>query len=208
MQEIFKTIEGYNGKYQISNFGNIKAITSSNPDGKLRALEKSKSKDAFYYRITLHDKEHTKRFLVHRLVAEYFIPKLDPSKDQINHIDNNGLNNHVDNLEWCTASENMQHSHKQDRQKHVKAAAAIGRKDAANKKAQLKYSKFLNVNLNGRILLSFYVGGNKKQEYKGNFACAKCHSNFIASLDATLRNQQRSKPLYCRSCSSKEEDIV
>lgn len=48
-------------------------------------------------------------YLVHRLVAQVFIPNPE-GKPQINHIDGNPLNNHIDNLEWATASENNLHS--------------------------------------------------------------------------------------------------
>lgn len=63
-----------------------------------------------YHRITLSQNNIQKRFQTHRLVAEYFIPNPD-NKPCVNHIDGNGMNNNVSNLEWCTYSENERHSY-------------------------------------------------------------------------------------------------
>lgn len=62
----------------------------------------------FSYNITLPDGSK-KRLYAHRLVAQAYIPNPE-NKEQINHIDGNILNNHVDNLEWVTQSENQQHA--------------------------------------------------------------------------------------------------
>lgn len=59
--------------------------------------------------IGLGSRNKHKGQLVHRLVAQAYIPNPE-NKPQVNHLDGDKSNNHVSNLEWCTASENMRHS--------------------------------------------------------------------------------------------------
>jgi hypothetical protein len=99
--EIWKDIEGYD--YIISNYGNIKHIRNN------KYLKERYTKG--YNRIALHKNGKQKNFFVHRLVAEVFITNSEDKK-QVNHIDGNKLNNNVDNLEWCTHSENQVHRYR------------------------------------------------------------------------------------------------
>ena len=73
-----------------------------------------KSRDASTYRICcLSTPSGQKMVYHHRLVAQTFIPNPE-NKPEVNHKDGNKLNNHVDNLEWVTASENIQHAYDKD----------------------------------------------------------------------------------------------
>lgn len=102
MTEIWKEIKGTNGKYLVSNKGNIKG-----PKGTLKLFARG-----LYLAVSIRYGEAGKRYAksehVHRLVATAFVSNLD-NKSQVNHIDGNKFNNNADNLEWVTAQENQQH---------------------------------------------------------------------------------------------------
>ena len=68
------------------------------------------SRDKRYKSVTATVDGKQKHYYVHRLMAEAFIPNTE-NKPQVNHIDGNPLNNNIDNLEWVTASENIQHAY-------------------------------------------------------------------------------------------------
>lgn len=102
--EIWKDIKDYEGLYQVSNLGNVKRKKDN------YVFKKSKNSSG-YRVVTLTKNKIEKSVSVHRLVANAFIPN-PKNKSQINHIDGNKMNNIIDNLEWCTASENMEHAYK------------------------------------------------------------------------------------------------
>jgi len=212
MKEIYKNVKGFEGYYQVSNLGNIKSLGAyNNRKEKLLTQENTKTKSVYYKRVKLHKNGKYTRFLVHRLVAMHFMPN-PKNKPQVNHIDNNTTNNTAENLEWCTASENMQHSRNQGRQDKVTALATIAMRKANLVKSKTKYDVFIGTDLNGRVLISYKscIKPNGKPRYKGVFKCVNCDSTFTAELDSSIRNSKREKPCYCRSCSSKykDKDIV
>jgi hypothetical protein len=96
--EHWKQIEFGNGKYSVSDSGNVK----NNITGKLLS---SQIQNSGYRLVHLHDNGKRKASTIHRLVALAFIdnPEL---KTMVDHIDCNKLNNHVSNLRWVTACEN------------------------------------------------------------------------------------------------------
>lgn len=90
--------------YSVSDQGNIR----NDKTGYIFQL-KNKQKHDRYATVVIGPKENRIRRKVHRLVAQMFIPNPE-NKPEINHIDGNKFNNRVDNLEWCTHSENMKHA--------------------------------------------------------------------------------------------------
>ena len=103
MEEIWKDIKGYEGKYKVSNLGNVKSLNYCNTNTS-KILSGAIMPNG-YKKICLYKNGKQKNFLVHRLVADAFIPNPN-NLPQINHKDENRANNNVSNLEWCTAKYN------------------------------------------------------------------------------------------------------
>ena len=109
--EIWKPIEGFEDRYEISNKGRVKSINRIikvfNKGGIKRVPDKILriSKDHKGYAVVGIGRKTCK---VHRLVAKAFIDNPD-NKPQINHIDGNKMNNTAENLEWSTQAENTIH---------------------------------------------------------------------------------------------------
>lgn len=110
MSEIWKPIKGYEGLYEVSNLGRVKSLSFRNSRGTFKRDLIMKSENCHgYKRLSLSTNDVQKGFSVHRLVSQAFISNPD-NKTQINHKDYDKTNNHVENLEWCTAKENTRHA--------------------------------------------------------------------------------------------------
>lgn len=105
---MLKPIEGYDGKYFVSDDGTVFSIKRQGNCGKILSQHENSNG---YLRVPLTNKNVHKQELVHRLVATAFIPNPD-NLPQVNHKDGNKKNNNASNLEWCTKSENMAHASK------------------------------------------------------------------------------------------------
>lgn len=107
MEEIFKDIKGFEGKYQISNLGRVKSLNYIYP-GNVGFLSPINHHGG-YQVVHLSDNGKVYNKTIHTLVAKAFIPQ-PKGKPIVNHIDGNKHNNEVSNLEWVTYKENTQHA--------------------------------------------------------------------------------------------------
>lgn len=99
-KEYWKPVVGYEGLYEVSNWGRVKSLKF----GKERILKPCTNRYGYLF-VKLCKDGKVKPFTVHRLVAEAFLPNPD-NLPQVNHKDENKQNNIVSNLEWCSAQYN------------------------------------------------------------------------------------------------------
>lgn len=148
--EVFKDIKGYEGLYQISNYGRVKSLNYNNT-GKERILIPGKGRSG-YLQVKLCKKGKQKNHLVHRLVAQAFMPNPD-NLPEVNHINEVKTDNRVENLEFC------------DRKYNTNYGTGIQRK--AEKQINGKLSKTVyQYSLNG-VLVAEYPSTNEVERQLG-----------------------------------------
>lgn len=104
---MWKTIPAFGGRYEASEYGEIRHSLNKN-------IRKPRMNKFGYLQMNFSRNDGTGKsdtVLVHRLIALTFIENPN-NLPEVNHKDGNKSNNHVDNLEWCTPSENGKHAHK------------------------------------------------------------------------------------------------
>ena len=101
IEEQWLDIPGYEGLYQISNFGRVKSFYFK----KHRILKHHKVKG--YSNVELYKNKKKKQFYIHRLVMENFCPIENMNVLDVNHKDEDKSNNHISNLEWMTHKDNL-----------------------------------------------------------------------------------------------------
>jgi hypothetical protein len=144
--EVFVDIQGYEGYYQVSNYGNVRSLDRVivEKSGKTQTLKgrilKPRTNPGGYRYIELGKNGTKATFAIHHLVAQAFIPN-PGNKRTVNHIDGNKLNNSLINLEWSTYSENLEHAYKTGLRRAVQIEA-VGSK---NYKRKLKSEQVLEI---------------------------------------------------------------
>ena len=132
---MWKDIPGYEGLYKVSDSGDVYNIKSK------RKLKLTVS-DAGYHKVNLRNNGSVKTHLVHRLVALSFIPN-PKEKPQVNHIDEDSLNNSLSNLEWCTPKENCNHGTRLERIRNLIDYEVVAKKNS---------KPIIQMNMQGQIV--------------------------------------------------------
>lgn len=201
--ERWKTVEGYEGMYMVSNTGLVKSLTRTvlnkhgNPQtypGKLLKPDVLVSNTTSYHRVTLSKGNKTSRFSVHRLVAKAFIPNPD-NKPFINHIDNDGTHNNESNIEWVTHSENMVHAQKQGRLFQSQSTGGKKGSRVNLQKQVAKISKLLGTSV-GKWLV---VDDSRMIRAKKTYLLCRCSCGRQQRIE--LGRLERNEVSCCKTCA-------
>ena len=168
--EEWRSVDGYDGRYEVSNYGRVKSLPKYNYK-KSYILATRPHKVSGRVSVMLSD-EHgkTKRVSVHRLVAMAFVENPCPERyTEINHKDENPTNNSADNLEWCDRWYNMHYKELHKRIKYFKRPVS-----AVNDNGDFMYfTAITNAKALGFDSYGIYESINKpmrdgsKRKYKG-----------------------------------------
>lgn len=168
MEEIWRDIPGFEGKYQISNLGNLKTVNSM---GERRECHFRKNPSG-YLQMTTH-------LYLHRLVAKLFIPNPD-NLPVVNHKDGDKTNNCVDNLEWVTQSENVRKAYETGQAKPTE-----NQRQAIIKTNHLKRKKVRQYDKEGNLIREFKSVREASEEL-----------NITSSMVSLIANGKRKSNKY------------
>ncbi|MBM7565764.1 NUMOD4 domain-containing protein [Paenibacillus sacheonensis] len=159
--EVWKDVVGYEGIYQVSNFGRVKSL-GNGVTRKEKILRQHINRRG-YMKLDLSMKgQEPKKFSVHRLVAQAFIPN-PLNKPQVNHVNCFKSDNRVTNLEWNTQKENLLHAKANGLGKQLKPVTAINLETNERLEfiSQAEASRRLGLNI------SYILSGRAKKNIKG-----------------------------------------
>jgi len=201
-EEIFRPITGYEGLYEISNKGNVKSCVQRVKKRGIFLLsqEHFKTGNLEYRRVQLSNPR--KKVFIHRLVAEAFIANVH-LKPQVNHIDNNGTNNHVSNLEWVTCQENIQHAQDQGRLFEAQSKGGKAAGIAISAKALEKAESMVGLTFNSWTVVRNLGRCHIKDDFLFDVKC-KC-GNTSRVLKRNIQDGVAKQCTECRINNVKEK---
>lgn len=170
-KEIWKPIRGYEGLYEVSNLGRVRSLARTDTGYRCGRKPTYDKELAYYlvrgyYAVVLYKRGKQKHFLVHRLVADAFIPNPN-NYPQINHKDENPKNNIVDNLEWCTGKYNVNYGKRKE-----------------------KWLEHENVKAQKKAVIQVSKDGNFINEFESMTEAAKCLGLNKRDICACCRGKQ------------------
>lgn len=196
--EIWKTIENFEN-YSISSHGRVR-----NKKHKILSNSHNVRNFTTYARVTLFLGGVRNYRQVHRLVASAFIPN-PHNLPQVDHVDGNGLNNHVSNLRWVTASENIHSSFAKNPEMKKNICSRGGKKSGA-----IQRNKALQrlQNMLGRRFITFYGNGEIFRDACVTYAC-ECGVVRTASIQwKEIRNHSGKCPECTNTVNRSSESIL
>ena len=107
LDEIWQSVDGYEGLYLVSTYGRVLSAPRNGTKKEWHFLAPHYVQGYIQYELSKDNQ--SKEYKAHRLVAQAFLPNPE-KKREVNHIDGDKHNNHLDNLEWATTSENQLHA--------------------------------------------------------------------------------------------------
>ena len=195
-KEIWKDFEDYEGKYQISNRGNVKSLNYRHT-GKERILKPQKTGRGYLF-VYLYKDGKAKKYLVHRLVAEVFLDNPE-GYTEVNHKDENKTNNNADNLEWCSRSYNCSYNDK------AKKAGKKTSEKMRGRKLSEEHKKKIAEKLRGRKHSEEHIKKIAEKHCKPVIAIDKrtgLKLEFVSSIEAE-RETGISNSNICACCKGK-----
>lgn len=148
-EEVWKDIQGYENLYQISNIGRIRSLGNGKSGKSKLRIMKTTLNHKGYLMIRLCKDGKSKGYLVHRLVANAFIPNPN-NLPQVNHINEAKEDNRVENLEWCTNEYNHNYGTRIER---------VRQKQIGNPKMKTCLGKFSKEHHSSKPIIQFTLDG-------------------------------------------------
>lgn len=180
-RETFIDIPGYEGLYQVSDFGRVKSVLRLVPSGRRECWYLGKTlaptpNTKGYLRVTLSKDSHAKTFMVHRLVLVAFSGS-QPRNMEANHKNGERADNRLENLEWLGHADNMRHSY-----------TVLGRKRLignSNRNAKMTWGKVDTIR-------EMYDSGVPRHEIAHRFELS------FSCIDAIVTNRTWKKERKCQ----------